>query len=146
MQPNRADVMTADSGFVATCVWRCRRGGLYDCGAVVRHAELASSLGVQRGDGGRARPSVPPIRPPRELQVQGLVQGQHDRKPPTSHLHKRSQRGRVRPSGANEGQLGLHKTTHTMKRCVPKTCNISHVKVVESFSHSHWLRNTLQQW
>lgn len=69
-----------------TCVRRCWRGGLYDCGAIICHAELASSLGVQWGKGGRTRASVPPIGPPRELQIQGLVQGQHDRNPTTSHL------------------------------------------------------------
>ena len=101
-----------------TCVRRSWGGGLYDCGAVIRHAELASSLGVQRGEWGerrRARPSVPPIGPPRELQVQGLVQGQHGHNPLTSHLHKQSQRGRVKPRGASEGQLGFHATTHTAK-------------------------------
>lgn len=98
-----------------TCVRRCWGGGLYDCGAVIRHAELASSLGVQRGERRRARPSVPPIGPPRELQVQGLVQGQHGHNPLTSHLHKQSQRGRVKPRGASEGRLGFHASTHTVK-------------------------------
>lgn len=102
-----------------TCVRRGWGRRLYDCGAIICHAELASSLGVQRGEGGRARPSVPPIGPPRELQVQGLIQGEHGHKLLTSHLYKQSQRGRVKPSGANEGQLGFLITTHTMKCCIP---------------------------
>lgn len=59
--------------WIHTCVWRGRGGGLYDRSAVVGHEELASALGVQRRQGRRARSSVPPVGPPMELQVQGLV-------------------------------------------------------------------------
>ena len=76
---------------VPTCV---RGGGHDDGGAVLRHAQLPRSLGVQRGDGRGPRPPVPPAPPPRELEVQGLVQGQHRCGPRTLTCSGKSEKGR----------------------------------------------------
>ena len=73
-------------------------GGLYDRSAIVSHEELARSFRVQGREVWRTRSPVPPTGPPGELQVQGLVQGEHDDNLLTSHLHKQSGRDRVTPS------------------------------------------------
>lgn len=120
-QPSTTMLVKTDISLVflsPTCVRRARGGGVYDCGAIICHAELASSLRVQRREEGRPCSSVSPIGPPRELQVQGLVKGEHGYNLLTSHLHKQP-RG-VTARRASERYLGFLITTLTMKGCIPE--------------------------
>lgn len=104
-----------------TCVRGVWGGGLYDRSAIIRHEQLARLSWVQRGEGWRARSSVPPAGPPGELQVQRLVQREHCNNLLTSHLHKQSGRDRVTPWGPKkESWLGFLTTCNDTVRSTTK--------------------------